>query len=72
MKLHISDIRLSNNAGIDMPVCVAARPGPLDLDATAWPTVAPDDATCQHCRRAFAKRYGWAMTARRRAAWGLP
>lgn len=70
-KTHIADIRLSNNAGISMPVC-RVTDGPLDLDKTGWQTVGTDDATCKRCRAAFAKRYSWAMTSRRRQLWGTP
>lgn len=69
MKLHISDIRLYNNAGIDMPVCKAGA-RLLDMDATRYPTVSTDDIrhnkvnmeeVCKHCLRAWEIRYGdWA------------
>lgn len=60
-KIHLRDIRLRVNAGIDMPVCYAAQQGPLDLDKSHLPTTGErDKATCKHCKRAFAKRYPWA------------
>ena len=61
MKLHIRDIRLRNNAGIDMPVCKASAEL-LDMDATRYPTTGDrKQATCKHCIRQYAHRYAWAV-----------
>lgn len=58
---HMTDIRLKNNAGMSIPVCVAARKGPLDCDASGWAQVKDkNDATCKNCRRIWPKRYDWA------------
>lgn len=67
MKLHLTDLRLYVNAGISMPVCVATRDGPLDLEATRYPKANSDDyqiaedksAFCSHCVRAWNHRYPW-------------
>lgn len=66
MKLHLRDIRLRNNAGIDFPVC---RTGGefLDLEATRYPTASTEDYEkaedksifCKHCLRKWNKRYDW-------------
>jgi hypothetical protein len=32
----------------------------LDLDATCYPQVPVQEATCEHCKRAYAKFYPWA------------
>ena len=56
MRTHYTDTRLFVNAGIHIPACVAARPGPLDTDASRWPqTRVAERLTCKHCMRALAK-----------------
>ena len=57
-KTHIKDIRLANNAGIAFPVC-QANVDLLDMDKTGWIMAPADQATCQHCRRLYVKRYPW-------------
>jgi hypothetical protein len=59
-KIHMRDIRLRNNAGMDFPVCYASAKL-LDLDKSALPTASRDeDVTCERCKHAFKKRYPWA------------
>ena len=59
MKLHIRDIRLYNNAGIDFPVC-RAQEKLLDMEVTRYPmAIDPRNATCKHCHRAYAQVYPW-------------
>lgn len=68
MKIHLRDLRLYNNAGISMPVCVASRPGHLDLEATGYTIRNTDEYRnaedkslfCAHCVRAWNLRYPWA------------
>lgn len=73
-KIHLQDIRLKNNAGMNFPVCHASAKL-LDLDKSAWLTVgrnvylnAPEGAKhlfCKHCIREWTKRYGdWAPLER--------
>ena len=60
MKQHYRDIRLINNAGISIPVCMAGEKM-LDLDSSAWPiTLNKEEVTCKHCIKAWDKRYSWA------------
>lgn len=61
-KVHYPDVRLGNNAGIDMAVCYANRNGPLDLNKTGLLlTTDKSKVTCKNCPRVFIKRYPWAM-----------
>lgn len=62
--VHIRDIRLRNNAGMDFPVCYASAEL-LDLDKSRLPNANLDDAIasgrcCKRCQHAYARRYGWA------------
>lgn len=61
MKMHMEDIRLANNAGMEFPVCqVNAKL--LDLDKGHWNTTGDQSKVdCKHCKKAFAKRYAWAV-----------
>jgi len=60
-KTHMEDIRLHNNAGMSFPVCYAGA-RLLDLDKAHLPiTSNQKEVTCSHCKRAFAKRYSWAL-----------
>lgn len=62
--VHMSDIRLHNNAGINMPVCKAGAKR-LDLDASRMKQT--DDfskVTCTKCRARHPKRYPWAVRRR--------
>ena len=60
-KVHMRDIRLRVNAGMDMPLCYAAQKGLLDIDKSGCKTVGyVADVTCKHCLRVFPKRYPWA------------
>jgi hypothetical protein len=59
-KTHYRDIRLSVNAGMNMPLCYAGAPL-LDCDKSRLPTSGKiDEVTCKHCLRLFPKRYPWA------------
>lgn len=61
--VHMRDIRLRNNAGLDYPVCKAEAHS-LDMYETALPMTGDQSrVTCKHCIRAFAKRYPWAVRA---------
>ncbi len=58
--VHMRDIRLSNNAGIDFPVC-HANAEMLDLDKSRLPTTGKmQEVTCERCKRMYFKRYPWA------------
>ena len=62
MRTHFRDIRLRNNAGMDMPLCYAQRKGPLDMDASRFPTTGKqDEVTCLHCRRLIPIVYPWTV-----------
>jgi hypothetical protein len=72
MKLHLQDIRLKNNAGIDFPVCKRNEKC-IDMEATRYPTINTDQyrkmidksKVCKHCVRAWAKLYDdWAPLER--------
>lgn len=58
--VHLIDIRLRNNAGIDFPLCHAGAKY-LDLDKTRlrksneWNAV-----TCARCKTRAPRRYPWA------------
>lgn len=59
-QVHLSDIRLKNNAGMSFPVC-AADEDLLDLDKSRWPqTNAMKEVTCPNCPDAAVRRYPWA------------
>lgn len=58
--VHLRDIRLFSNAGVVLPVCLAQREGPLDMD-NRWPTSgAWDEVTCKACKREARRVYDWA------------
>lgn len=67
MKVHIGDIRLANNAGMQFPVCKAGAKM-LDLDASRWNIQTSTDYRnaedkthfCKKCIAAWARRYPWA------------
>lgn len=61
---HASSIRLSNNAGMDFPVCgmppnVEGPKGYLNVDRTAWPqgevVNGKQVVTCKRCLSRLAK-----------------
>ena len=57
--IHIKDIRLGNNAGMDFPVCLANAPL-LNVDAGRWMLTSDRRlATCKHCIRLFPLHYAW-------------
>ena len=59
-KKHIRDIRLSNNAGMSVPVCVAAKEGPLNTRFRGSVVAEPNDADCKACIKQYPIRYPWA------------
>lgn len=78
--VHLRDIRLRTNAGMDYPVC---RADDDTLDPDLYGTVqffrdfdSLKTVSCAACRKAFRERYAWSTTARqlavleRRNVWG--
>jgi hypothetical protein len=64
MKTHAKDIRLANNAGISLPVCIAnARI--LNTDHPGIIARPDEPVTCRRCLAAWPKRYPWARPLRR-------
>lgn len=60
-QIHLTDIRLKNNAGIDFPGC-AADEDLLDLDKGRWLTSGDlDEVTCPNCKKKAPERYPWAF-----------
>ena len=58
--IHLRDIRLSNNAGMQFPLCYSAAPL-LDCDKSHLPTSPRiKEVTCKHCLRMAPKHYPWA------------
>ena len=58
--IHLTDIRLCNNAGISIPVCKAGA-RLLDLDAGRLrQSKRMNETTCPRCERLAVKRYPWA------------
>jgi hypothetical protein len=59
-QIHMRDIRLRNNAGLNFPVC-SADEETLDLDKGRWVTSGDfDEVTCPTCREKAPVRYPWA------------
>ena len=59
-KIHMRDIRLSVNAGVQYPVCYAGREL-LDVDKAGLPITGKlAECTCKNCKRSFKLRYPWA------------
>jgi len=61
-KVHLRDIRLRNNAGMEFPIC-AAGAEMLDLDKGHW--LADGylrNVTCKKCRTVAPLRYPWAYS----------
>jgi hypothetical protein len=59
-KVHMRDIRLFNNAGMDFPVCFSTAKL-LDLDKSRLPlTNEISKVTCKRCESMFRKHYPWA------------
>jgi hypothetical protein len=51
MKIHLRDIRLRNNAGMDFPQCYVTTAN-LDIDKSRLPTTGdPKKVTCKRCLR---------------------
>ena len=64
MKIHYEDIRLSNNAGMEFPVCYAGAKL-LDMDKGRLETSGDfKKVTCAHCWRIAPKKYSWARLER--------
>ena len=59
-KLHMRDIRYSNNAGMDYPVC-RATDKLTDVELRWDFAESRDNATCERCIRAFPRLYPWAV-----------
>jgi hypothetical protein len=56
-KVHLADLRLRNNAGMDYPVCLAVLDEPLDCE-NHWPVTSDKTkVTCEKCKVAYTKRY---------------
>ncbi len=57
-KTHLRDIRLHNNAGMSLPMCIANE-SLLDVDCD-WPiTLDKHAVTCDNCKDAAMIRYSW-------------
>jgi hypothetical protein len=65
-RTHLRDIRLHNNAGMDLPVCEAGR-SILRTESTFTTTGELARVTCPRCLAQAAKRYPWAYTINREA-----
>jgi len=59
-KVHLRDLRLRNNAGIEYPCC-QANGGLIDLDKPYKLSSEEKEITCKHCQRAAQRKYPWAM-----------
>jgi len=68
MKIHLRDIRMYNNAGMNFPVC-RTQDRLLDLEASRYTMANREDyrnaddksVFCKHCLRMWNERYGdWA------------
>lgn len=59
MKVHKADLRLRNNAGLNIPVC-KANAQLLDTQHNLEVTNENEKVTCKHCKRAWNKNYPWA------------
>jgi hypothetical protein len=59
-KVHMRDIRLFNNAGMQFPVCQAGA-ALLDCDKGHWQiTTNEAEVTCKLCPARYRKYYPWA------------
>ena len=58
-RIHLRDIRLRNNAGMDFPTCESSRKL-LRTESTFTTTGDPREVTCDRCLRAAKVRYAWA------------
>ena len=59
-QIHLRDIRLRTNAGMDFPLC-SADEELLDLDKSRWATTGDmDEVTCPNCKEKAPSRYPWA------------
>ena len=62
--VHLRDIRLKSNAGMNFPLCKVTD-GPLDTDQSALPTTGDfEKVTCSRCLALAPKRYGWAYAGK--------
>jgi hypothetical protein len=58
MKIHMVDLRLRNNGGLDYPVCYIGLKRGLDLDKSKLSmTNKPEEVTCERCKRLYGKIY---------------
>jgi len=65
MKTHFQDIRLSNNAGMDFPVCYSTAEF-LDMEKSRLPTTSDfSKVTCKRCLAMAPKHYPWASFAQK-------
>ncbi len=59
-KIHMRDIRMRNNAGINFPVC-HANEEMLSLEKTRREIVSDiNNVTCKHCLKRYPQYYPWA------------
>lgn len=66
--IHFRSIRARNNAGIDIPECVAAE-SPLDLDRGSESMSGQvDDVTCLACKRSIL-RDPWHLSVETLRSW---
>ena len=61
-KVHLRDIRLHNNGGMDFPLCCAnPAQGLLNLDKGRLPTAGKiEEVTCKNCLQRAPLYYPWA------------
>jgi hypothetical protein len=59
-RIHLRDIRLRNNAGMDFPTCESTRKI-LRTESTFETTGDIKQVTCERCQRAARVRYSWAF-----------
>lgn len=58
--IHLTDLRLSNNAGLHIPVCKAGA-RLLDMDSSRLrQSKRMNEVTCPRCERYGVSRYPWA------------
>ena len=56
-RVHLGDLRLKNNTGVNYPVC-SAEDHLLDLNKSLWIITSDmNKATCKNCKKAFSRRY---------------
>lgn len=66
LAVHLADIRMRNNAGMDFPLCYADAPL-LDMDKGMLETVTDfTKVTCKKCQKKAPVRYPWASYGKER------